>query len=496
MKKQRTSQNAWVLQYKSQVITSVALIALALSGWALHYAHNSTSSDESTQVEEAVMAQVSNALTDQVITTGETVIQQTLEILESETKLDRLSNGISVVDLPALDLPEDAELVVFNSKTDVKYYIGSPWDLANLKPIYGCEMTLTGINPTTKKQREIASFEIRSDLRDEDGWSYQYSVMNRGVYTNHREWFSNDFSKMAVTRTYYPDDNDGASDLPSSRVGWLTSDGGFCDVTDYLDITYDEDYEILGALGFVKAHLVYGNGFNEEVETFCVLGRRNEETRVYVAPLTDLMEAMKYEYVLNTKDPFNRRTYKSVVMQAFLNGLENIHPTSEFMTSSEDFILLADIDNISNLLQLHDEESFMTSKWGMETEDFCGWNGVIDASGNFVAFMVADSDAFYECLAETEGAEKDAEDNNDDNIEHSEADGSQRNEGEDSDSSESSETSPTEILIVNAEKSYATKVNLGIELSPPHTDWKYASNFCTICGWISPSNEVAYLPLD
>lgn len=507
MKKNKSS-NKWTNDHGTKVILVVAaLLAIVGVGNLLieRKTHNPVTTDESTSEEKQASGLYEPAefnVGDQLAEIGLKAAEAALAALPEKSALYQLTDGISMVSIENLDLPKEAELVVLSSNTEVKYYIGNPWNPVNLKPIYGCTMTLTGVNPTTKHRRELASFEIRSDGRDDElGLDYEYSVLQRGLFANHREWFSSDFSKMAATRTYYPKDDNSAEELPLNRVGWLTQEGEFCDVTDYLSVTYEKGLSFLGTIGFLDTHMIYGKGFNEEAETFCLLSEIDGEMKLQVVLVEDLLEAMEHGWVLDTSSTFDNRTHKSETMQIFLNNWDNIRPTSEFMTPSENFVLLADVNNTSNLIDICEDDSFVTSSWCVRSEDFCGWNGLIDGSGSFAAFMVAETEKFDECIKKAELQAEGKDDASDDeeveefvqnetdvDPESSEQDeDSDGNIDQDSDESESSETSPTEVVIINAEKCYAAKVDLGVELSPPGADWTYSSNYCILCGWTNTS---------
>ena len=144
---------------------------------------------------------------------------------------------------------------------------------------------IISIDPTTGKQNIIANFLPNYSVGIDD-----YSIkppMNK-IYGNDRNWISEDFTKMAATKTFV--------NTNESHAGWIDTDGNFYDVTERIcalkesDFT-DSDIAHQESVGFIDGKFV-----------FCESGSKP----YYTVPLDNLSEdAIKEvdeDYSLYCKD--------------------------------------------------------------------------------------------------------------------------------------------------------------------------------------------------
>ena len=122
-----------------------------------------------------------------------------------------------------------------------------PMTLENAEGIIALEANLTGtstkgeeekmhfrifaVDPETGRQRELNSFTIAVTLDDD---VYQ-GLSRSSLFSSAKEWFSNDYDKIAITlENYYT----GASD-----AGWYDANGVYTNVTDLLGLQPHGDFD-------------------------------------------------------------------------------------------------------------------------------------------------------------------------------------------------------------------------------------------------------------
>ena len=122
-----------------------------------------------------------------------------------------------------------------------------PMTIENAEGIIALEANLTGtsakaeeekvhfrifvVDPETGRQRELNSFTIAVTLDDD---VYQ-GLSRSSLFSSAKEWFSNDYDKIAITlEDYYT----GASD-----AGWYDANGVYTNVTDLLGLQPRDDFD-------------------------------------------------------------------------------------------------------------------------------------------------------------------------------------------------------------------------------------------------------------
>ena len=108
---------------------------------------------------------------------------------------------------------------------------------------------ISAVDPDTGASRDISQFDV-AHINGEEYFIYTtdyYSIPGRNkdvannIYStdfmsaNHREWFSSDYNKLALTKTY--------KETGEQHVGWIKTDGNFFDLTEALNEGIQSDFD-------------------------------------------------------------------------------------------------------------------------------------------------------------------------------------------------------------------------------------------------------------
>jgi hypothetical protein len=138
------------------------------------------------------------------------------------------------------------------------------------------DIIISNINPATGTATTISQFtfgNVRSDDTPLIGYITPEGsgiTMGGGYYATRREWFDDDYDRMAITLS-----NSASAEL---HAGWINTDGEFFDVTTALDLEAKSDFDVPtkhNAIGFSEdGYFVYkslaGDGPNARWEFYHV----------------------------------------------------------------------------------------------------------------------------------------------------------------------------------------------------------------------------------
>ena len=232
----------------------------------------------------------------------------------------------------------------------------------NSSDTYRKVITIIAINPDTGDPQTISEFWYGRTVEDgvvvEEYYTPEGDVITpgKGYYSTRREWFNDDYTRMAITRYDYSNSE--------SCAGWLGTDGNFFDVTDTLGMNAKNDFD-------TPARQI-ATGFSED-GYFSYMSLAGEGVNAY----------REYYHV-----PISSFTTDSVQAGIALAGV------------GEDFVYhnsarFSDWDRYTGRFLLNTDEGISrlcddVTDGGMSYvpgNNRLSWNGVFSPDGNSVAFM-------------------------------------------------------------------------------------------------------------
>lgn len=125
-----------------------------------------------------------------------------------------------------------------NQEEEVKSSAGQDSDISGIIMLIHnyTKFTIISINPNTGEEKTIAAFRLDDYTKRWKSDVITYYTMQRSSYSNLRDRFSSDFSKMVATK-YFTETNTG-------HAGWVDTSGRFFDVTEALGEAAKSDFDI------------------------------------------------------------------------------------------------------------------------------------------------------------------------------------------------------------------------------------------------------------
>lgn len=241
------------------------------------------------------------------------------------------------------------------------------------------KFTIISINPDTGEEKTIATFRLDDYTKRWDSDVIAYYPMQRNSYSNLRDRFSSDFSKMVATK-YFAETNTG-------HAGWVDTSGKFFDVTEALGEAAKSDFDI--------PQSYCGYGFTDNgLFAYCLIESQNDALgttyRYRYAPLDNLTEGASWE--INSYDDY---IYHPERFAAGAKPLIDCMRPTDWIDDSHVII-----DNLwvhNGVRSLNTSNPIKSVIFNLEdnseTEYIPGgnsrsnWSGVISPDGNMVAFL-------------------------------------------------------------------------------------------------------------
>lgn len=225
------------------------------------------------------------------------------------------------------------------------------------------DIIISNIDPTTGTATTISRFTF-GNVRSDDTSLTSYITpegsgitMGGGYYATRREWFDDDYDRMAITLS-----NSASAEL---HAGWIDMDGEFFDVTTALGLEAKNDFDVPtkhNAIGFSEdGYFVYkslmGDGSNAHWE-------------FYHVPLDNLsINAVEEGIWL----PGAGETFQSKTSDLRFSDWDANSGQFLLNTNKKISYLCASTDDVG--------ETYVPG------ESRLNWNGVFSPDGTFVAFM-------------------------------------------------------------------------------------------------------------
>lgn len=237
--------------------------------------------------------------------------------------------------------------------------------------------TILSINPNTGSEKIVATFQLDDYTKRVDSDVIAYNPMQRNSYSNLRDRFSSDFSKMVATKYFV---ENGAS-----HAGWVDSSGKFFDATEALGEAAKSDFDI--------PQSYCGYGFTDNgLFAYCLIESQNSALGTtysyHYAPLNNLTEGASWKIDAYDDYIYSRERFSSGAKPI----IDCMRPT-DWIDDSHVIIDDLWVHNGVRDPKYPIKSVIFDLGNNSETEYIPGgnsrsnWSGVVSPDGNMVAFL-------------------------------------------------------------------------------------------------------------
>lgn len=405
------------------------------------------------------------------------------------------SPGWNETSIDQLGLPDTARMIVLTTSHGVDYYkaTGEQWKRGELTPIYSFYLKVEAIDPKNGSSRQIAQFTLDNDGRgrDEEYRDYSYSMpANRGIFSNHREWFSEDYQKMAINRIY---EAEGEGDYDFGHFGWLNHEGEFFDLMRMLEFERANALTQLVGLGFCPVKFAYGKdqAFSEVKECYVVGAVYLEDDgsfthQRYLLPLDLIESAAKKGQSINVDQIESGGVEALTLAVANSMGDSLVTPTSTYYYKTNFELTLFDYEDSVAFACSTGQEPVRAHKLQIPGyQDDKLWGGVLSEDG-FMALMLKqvseDSDTWTPESKSTEGEVTDSKNVETENSElNKSADEASEPDGSKLEGTEVGP--PTQIIVANGRTMQYAVIDAPEELVSPEDNLNLGKDYSVLLGF-------------
>ena len=241
------------------------------------------------------------------------------------------------------------------------------------------KFTLLSINPNTGAEKIIAIFQLDDYTKRWKSDAIAYYPMQRNSYSNLRDRFSPDFSKMVATK-YFIENN-------ASHAGWVDTSGKFFDVTEALGEAAKSEFDV--------PQSYVGYGFTDSgLFAYCLVESQNytpnKTYHYYYVPLNNLVPGASWEI-----DSYDDYIYPPERFAPGIRYLPDYMRPTDWIDDSH--VIIDDLWVHNGVRQTNTSTPTRSVIFNLsdnsETEYIPGgnsrsnWSGVISPDGNMVAFL-------------------------------------------------------------------------------------------------------------
>lgn len=233
------------------------------------------------------------------------------------------------------------------------------------------------IDPDTGEQGIVSEFSLRHATSSEimspnDADESAMRYMLKEYYSqsmksgNHREWFSDDYTKMVTNRVFVTREFE-------QHAGWVDTDGNFFDVTEAVGLAPERGFSNSAPVKHIA------DGFNSSNFIFHALTSAEEDI-YYSVPMDNA-----------TKDTIAVLDHRYGYYETLQHGARNAYPTC-WINEQECLVDYYESSTAKSKSMLANVETGELTEYLPET-DRITWNGVINHEKNTVALATVGSDA-------------------------------------------------------------------------------------------------------
>ncbi|MCM1126435.1 MAG: hypothetical protein NC429_08170 [Lachnospiraceae bacterium] len=215
----------------------------SLSGTSSIYNDDEYISPEAYSEEEGaeINGETFNGMGDEEELTDED-IEKMLEGLSDEELAEAAATGeIPKHAIESKELTTEEALASTEESKDISGIIVMRRLVTNTQALF----IISAVNPDTGASHDISQFDVAHINGEENYTTDYYSIPGRYkdfvtsstdfTSANHREWFSSDYSKLALTKTF--------GETGEQHVGWINADGNFFDLTEALNEGMQSEFD-------------------------------------------------------------------------------------------------------------------------------------------------------------------------------------------------------------------------------------------------------------
>ena len=224
-------------------------------------------------------------------------------------------------------------------------------------------ISISSLDIESGEQHTNATFSIGNGKSDDfidyapnNAHGQGHFNLERGIYHTYREWFNDDYTKMAITRY---DNNKG-----ETHAGWLDENGNFFDVTEKLGLQSEGDFSDPAnyeAVGFTEEYYAYRDNNIQGGFYYVPVGDISTSAVIKGSPFPNGDDSDRYNSI-----------YKKYDITDWIDSHTFFYNTGDVYSAGS-----------SVILDLETEET----KTYIPGSSRNNWNGVLSPDGTEVAFM-------------------------------------------------------------------------------------------------------------